>query len=96
MLKSSIILASALVGSISATPLYRRQSSSQPNVVDAHWDGQCFYPEADDDFDLDDYAGRWYQVAGSPESFTSDCKCVYAEYSENIRLDPICTRRDKD
>lgn len=96
MLTSSLLLASALAGSISASPLYRRQSSSQPNVVDAHWDGQCFYPEADDDFDLDDYAGRWYQVAGSPESFTSNCKCVYAEYSENVRPCRICTNLNRD
>lgn len=96
MLTSSLFLASALVGNIAASPLYRRQSSSQPNVVDAHWDGQCFYPEADDDFDLDDYAGRWYQVAGSPEPFTSSCKCVYAEYSANVRLGPVCAGSDKD
>jgi len=96
MLTSSLILAGALVGSISASPLYRRQSSREPDVIDLHWDGQCFYPEADDDFDLDDYAGRWYQIAGSPASSTSDCKCVYAENSKNVRLDPICARRDRD
>lgn len=45
---------------------------------------QCFYPEADDDFELEDYLGRWYQVAGTVAPFTEGCTCIFAEYSLNV------------
>ncbi|EON69523.1 hypothetical protein W97_08783, partial [Coniosporium apollinis CBS 100218] len=44
---------------------------------------QCFYPEADDDFELEEYLGRWYQVAGTRAPFTAGCSCIYAEYALN-------------
>jgi apolipoprotein D and lipocalin family protein len=47
---------------------------------------QCFYPEPDDDFDLEEYLGTWYQVAGTPAPFTSGCSCVQAQYSLNVRI----------
>ena len=51
---------------------------------------QCFYPEGDDDFDLEDYLGRWYQVAGTVAPFTEGCTCIFAEYSLNVRSVKIC------
>jgi apolipoprotein D and lipocalin family protein len=76
----------ALAALASAAPsLKARQQSSTPklNVTDAIWDGQCFYPEADDEFELEEYLGRWYQVAGTPAPFTEGCTCIYAEYTLN-------------
>ncbi|KEF61051.1 outer membrane lipoprotein Blc [Exophiala aquamarina CBS 119918] len=68
-----------------ASPLLRRQAGSETRTrtVDALWDGQCFYPESDDGFDLEDYLGRWYQVAGTVAPFTAGCTCIFAEYSLN-------------
>lgn len=89
MLTSSIILTTAtLLGLASATPapLRQRQAASAfPNVTEARWDGKCFYPEPDDDFELNEYLGRWYQVAGTVAPFTAGCSCVYAQYSLNVR-----------
>ncbi|RMY13130.1 hypothetical protein D0868_02192 [Hortaea werneckii] len=45
---------------------------------------QCFYPPPTEDFNVDTYLGRWYQVAGNPASFTAACDgCIFAEYSLN-------------
>lgn len=76
----------ALVSAVSAAPsiLVRQEiESSVPSVADAQWDGECFYPKSTPDFDLDQYLGRWYQVAGTPAPFTDGCSCIYAEYTLN-------------
>ena len=69
-----------------APSLNTRQEHQQPlnlNITDALWDGQCFYPKPTPVFNLDDYLGRWYQVAGSAFGQTAGCTCIYAEYSLN-------------
>jgi apolipoprotein D and lipocalin family protein len=76
-------LAFAALTTAAPSLLPRQSLSSSLNVTDALWDGQCFYPKADDDFELDEYLGRWYQVAGTPAPFTQGCTCIYAEYSLN-------------
>ena len=94
----SLPIASLLLvaGSVAASPytpsaLLRRENdtasrsnSSTPNVVRSTWDGTCFYPTADETFDLDEYLGKWYQVAGTLAEFTSGCTCITAEYSLNV------------
>ncbi|KAL2070947.1 hypothetical protein VTL71DRAFT_13973 [Oculimacula yallundae] len=52
-------------------------------VTDALWDGQCTYPKPDKSFQLSNYLGRWYQVAGTRAPFTAGCSCIYAEYGMN-------------
>lgn len=86
MLPSILLAATTLLSTSLASPLKPRQNNNagRLNVTDARWDGQCFYPEADDDFELDNYLGRWYQVAGTVAPFTAGCKCIYAEYSLNV------------
>ena len=86
MLTAPLLLAAAIVGSVVGSPTQRRQTSTQRiPVADATWDGTCFYPTPDeDDFELDEYLGRWYQVAGTVAPFTAGCKCVFAEYSLNV------------
>lgn len=70
---------------LGAPPLHLRQETEAAtlDVSDALWDGECFYPKPTSDFDLDQYLGRWYQVAGTPAPFTQDCTCIYAEYTLN-------------
>ena len=94
----SLPIASVLLvaGSVAASPytpsaLLRRENdtasrsnSSTPNVVRSTWDGTCFYPTADETFDLDEYLGKWYQVAGTLAEFTAGCTCITAEYSLNV------------
>lgn len=90
MLPSIVLAATTLLSTSLASPVQPRQSTNNRlNVTNAHWDGQCFYPEADDDFELEDYLGRWYQVAGTVAPFTAGCKCIYAEYSLNVSFLPI-------
>ena len=85
MLTSTLLLLSACATGLSASPLQHRQTSTQaPTVAEATWDGSCFYPVPDDDFELGEYLGRWYQVAGTVAPFTAGCKCVFAEYSLNV------------
>lgn len=86
MLTSTLLLLGASLGSVVSSPLRRRQAPSQtPVVTDATYDGQCYYPKPDeDDFELDEYVGRWYQVAGTVAPFTAGCKCIFAEYSLNV------------
>lgn len=57
---------------------------STPHLRFADIARECFYPESDDDFDLEDYLGRWYQVAGTVAPFTEGCTCIFAEYSLNV------------
>lgn len=85
MLPSIFLAATTLFSTSLTSPIQPRQSNNAArlNVTDARWDGQCFYPEADDDFELENYLGRWYQVAGTVAPFTAGCKCIYAEYSLN-------------
>lgn len=90
MLTSTLLLAGSFLTSTLASPIESRQTynaaTAPLNVTAARWDGQCFYPEPDDDFELSDYLGRWYQVAGTVAPFTAGCKCIYAEYSLNVSL----------
>lgn len=81
----AVLLTSAL-----AKPLHRRhghgeEQACEPivDVAKATWDRQCYYPVATSDFDLEDYLGRWYQVAGTRAPFTAGCTCIYAEYGLN-------------
>lgn len=89
MLATTAYLALCLTGAASSSPLIGRSKlrrstdSSQPAVVDASYDGQCFYPKPTSNFELDSYLGRWYQVAGTLAPFTAGCKCIYADYSLN-------------
>ena len=61
-----------------------KSNSTTPNVVRSTWDGQCFYPTPDETFDLQEYLGKWYQVAGTLAEFTAGCTCITAEYSLNV------------
>ncbi|KXT09769.1 hypothetical protein AC579_6152 [Pseudocercospora musae] len=90
MLATTAYLALSLTGAAFSSPLTSRSvvlrrstDSSQPAVVDASYDGQCFYPKPTSRFKLDSYLGRWYQVAGTLAPFTAGCKCIYADYSLN-------------
>ncbi|KAJ2980967.1 hypothetical protein NQ176_g2322 [Zarea fungicola] len=56
---------------------------SQHGVAPALWDGKCFYPQADPNFNLETYPGRWYQLAGTLARFTAGCKCISARYDVN-------------
>jgi len=61
-----------------------KSHSTTPNVVRSTWDGKCFYPTADETFHLEEYLGKWYQVAGTVAEFTAGCSCITAEYSLNV------------
>lgn len=93
MLTSSLLVASLAVAASALGPyrtLNKRQSTNSsspaPAVVGATYDGSCFYPKPTDDFVLNDYLGRWYQVAGTLAPFTAGCKCIFAEYALNVCL----------
>ena len=76
----------ALVAAVSAAPslLVRQEAeASTLDVADALWDGECFYPKPTSDFELDQYLGRWYQMAGTPAPFSQGCSCIFAEYILN-------------
>lgn len=73
----------AAVVAVKATAALAR-NSTQSSVVDATYDGQCFYPKPTEDFELNSYLGRWYQVAGTVAPFTAGCKCIRADYSLNV------------
>jgi apolipoprotein D and lipocalin family protein len=80
----TVLITHALLGS--AKTLKSRQAQSSLAAAPALYDGKCFYPQADvADFDLEQYLGRWYQVAGTAFGPTAGCKCVFAEYSLNVR-----------
>ncbi|KAI5362132.1 Putative lipocalin/cytosolic fatty-acid binding domain, calycin, lipocalin, ApoD type [Septoria linicola] len=88
MLTSSILVTSLAVAASASGPyrtLNKRQSTNSstpaPAVIGATYDGSCFYPKPTDDFVLDDYLGRWYQVAGTLAPFTAGCKCIFADYA---------------
>ena len=59
-------------------------TTSGPNVVAAQYDGKCFYPVPDPKFNLDNYLGTWYQVAGTPFGPTAGARCVTANYQLNV------------
>ncbi|GAB7365294.1 hypothetical protein MBLNU230_g6375t1 [Neophaeotheca triangularis] len=88
---ATVAIAATLLASTQANPVHHRRHSRRDeqacepivDVAPAIWDRQCFYPKATDDFDLDSYLGRWYQVAGTVAPFTANCECIYAEYSLN-------------
>lgn len=76
----------ALVAAVSAAPSVRVRQEAEPpapSVADAQWDSECFYPKSTPGFELDQYLGRWYQVAGTPAPFTEGCSCISAEYTLN-------------
>jgi lipocalin len=77
---SLVLLTAAAAGANAAC-----NDTASPNVVPSLWDGQCFYPTPDSGFQLESYLGRWYQVAGTLAPFTAGCKCIYAQYSLNVR-----------
>ncbi|KAI6874582.1 hypothetical protein D0864_09787 [Hortaea werneckii] len=83
-------VAFALLASARANSLYRRHTRHEQicepinEVAPALWDKQCFYPPPTENFDVNAYLGRWYQVAGNPASFTAACDgCIFAEYGLN-------------
>lgn len=89
MLTTAILFLASSAGLASADFLNKRQSTNgttQAAVVDATYDGQCFYPKPTDNFDLTSYLGRWYQVAGTIAPFTANCKCIRADYALNVRI----------
>lgn len=79
------ILLGLVAAVLGAPPLHPRQGPEVPalGVADALWDGECFYPKPTTAFNLVQYLGRWYQVAGTPAPFTQGCTCIYAEYTLN-------------
>ncbi|KAF2215312.1 hypothetical protein CERZMDRAFT_36013 [Cercospora zeae-maydis SCOH1-5] len=91
MITSALLVASVAAAASASGPyrnLHKRQSSENspqaaPAVTGATYDGQCFYPKPTDDFVLDEYLGRWYQVAGTLAPFTAGCKCISADYALN-------------
>ncbi|XMA17568.1 hypothetical protein WAI453_010359 [Rhynchosporium graminicola] len=82
MLLTSLLVASFLPALASSAKVCT-SSDLNVTVTDALWDGQCTYPKADKSFQLSDYLGRWYQVAGTRAPFTAGCSCIYAEYGMN-------------
>lgn len=80
----------------SSSSIQARAETPAPAVQDALYDGSCFYPTPDPAFpnDLAAYTGRWYQVAGTPQIFTTGCRCIYAEYglTENgtVSVENVC------
>lgn len=88
----SAVLSWATVASAVAVTNDTSPSPSIPNVVQSTWDGKCFYPTPDAAFDLESYLGRWYQVAGTVAPFTAGCKCIFAQYSLNVRTHSSSSR----
>ena len=87
MLRTAVLLLASTASFATAGTLSKRQSpnsTAEAAVVDAIYDGQCFYPKPTDDFDLTSYLGRWYQVAGTVAPFTAGCKCIRADYALNV------------
>ncbi|CZT07224.1 uncharacterized protein RAG0_12759 [Rhynchosporium agropyri] len=85
MLLTSLLVAAFLPALASGAKVCT-SSDLNVTVTEALWDGQCTYPKADKSFQLSDYLGRWYQVAGTRAPFTAGCSCIYAEYGMNARL----------
>lgn len=92
-------LVSVLAGLAAASPFARgpilarendggesSEAAQVPNVVRSTWDGQCYYPTADETFHLDAYLGKWYQIAGTLAPFTAGCTCTTAEYAKNVSM----------
>ena len=83
MKTSALTFAATAAAAPSLLP--RQEHDQQPmlHVTNSLWDGQCFYPKPTPVFNLDNYYGRWYQVAGSAFGQTEGCTCIFAEYSPN-------------
>lgn len=58
-------------------------SMARPNVTNAKYDGVCFYPAPTEDFNLHEYLGTWYEVAGYQQGFLQGCACITATYTAN-------------
>ena len=87
MLNTAVLLLASTAALASANTLSKRQSTNDTTpaaVVDATYDGQCFYPKPFDNLDLTSYLGRWYQVAGTIAPFTANCKCIRTDYALNV------------
>lgn len=89
---SSLLLPLLTLTTLStSTPLLhaRQQSPNNNNnstnlpVTSARYDTKCYYPSPTDDFSLSSYLGTWYQIAGTPAPFLSNCKCISATYGLN-------------
>jgi len=77
------LLVAAFLPALASSAKYCSSTDLNVTVTEALWDGQCTYPKADRNFELDNYLGRWYQVAGTRAPFTAGCSCIYAEYGLN-------------
>lgn len=77
-------LASPYPRSTPALLARENDGANVPNVVRSTFDGQCYYPTADETFHLESYLGKWYQIAGTLAPFTAGCGCITAEYSLNV------------
>merc|ERR1712225_208688 len=73
------LLVAAFLPALASSAKYCSSTDLNITVTEALWDGQCTYPKADRNFELDNYLGRWYQVAGTRAPFTAGCSCIYAE-----------------
>ncbi|KAH6894976.1 Calycin-like protein [Coprinopsis sp. MPI-PUGE-AT-0042] len=80
----TLAAAFATVASAASVPRSNTETdTTQLVVADAVYDGQCFYPKATGNFDVQSYLGTWYQVAGYPFGPTAGARCVTANYSLN-------------
>lgn len=79
------LLSMAAAASAAAFPHMRRAGTTAngTTVVNANWDGSCFYPIPVSTFDVSTYVGVWYQVAGYTAIFDAACKCITANYTLN-------------
>ncbi|KAK5166868.1 uncharacterized protein LTR77_007597 [Saxophila tyrrhenica] len=68
-------------------------TTTSPPVTAAQYDGHCFYPVPDPKFNLHNYLGTWYQVAGTPFGPTAGARCVTANYqlfdNNTVRVENI-------
>jgi apolipoprotein D and lipocalin family protein len=64
-------------------PKYGPKHHGPSTVVDAVYDGHCFYPKPYPEFKLESYLGKWYQLAATEVYFSKGCSCVSAEYKLN-------------
>ncbi|KAK8104617.1 lipocalin-like domain-containing protein [Apiospora kogelbergensis] len=91
-------LAAHLIAAVPTQPVIapRGEAAAPAPVVDAVYDGSCYYPVPDAAFpeDLSAYTGRWYQLAGTPQIFTAACACTYAEYgltpNGTVSVENVC------
>ncbi|KAH7354681.1 Calycin-like protein [Rhexocercosporidium sp. MPI-PUGE-AT-0058] len=83
MFSLPILLASTFLPALASSAKFCESTDLNLTVTESLWDGQCTYPKADRSFELNQYLGRWYQVAGTRAPFTARGSCIYAEYGLN-------------